>query len=486
MMRIIFILVFLFGLVSHLEAATIYIDNAGSMTADCTAGNYSIASRNCTGSAGNAYNDIQAALSASGTNDILYFRTGDYTSNASSSTAIFIKQGQTWATYPGDMPSRATVRSSTHTRIFQIECVTAGTIKDLILVGATASAIYGGYASNYVLENLDISGNNSAAVDYNHQVTLGDSCGDSCLGGSCPAFSQNATIRNNVFHNPVAQGPGQFNACLSASNGVSGFLIEDNVCSGNGMGIWSDVAGGNPALAGRTRITVQRNVVHNIDWYCYHIEARSSWIMRNNIGYDCRTVGIFSRQGGTVDQTEIYNNTVWDCSQSCFSFAQHGASDTATNLKVWNNIFATGANAAHVFTVSANVAAESTNSFNNNLIYSSANNNGICWQQPTGSGYGCIGESYADTSAGISSWEAQCSPATCSGNISGDPLFVNAAGADFHLQSGSPAKGAGATIGIVTTDFAGATRTAPYSIGAYELDDVTGRNRAVVISRREK
>ena len=51
-----------------------------------------------------------------------------------------------------------------------------------------------------------------------------------------------------------------------------------------------------------------------------------------------------------------------------------------------------------------------------------------------------------------------------------NPLFVNAAANDFHLQSGSPAIDAGTSIGAPTTDFDGNTRPqgSGYDIGPYE------------------
>jgi len=51
-----------------------------------------------------------------------------------------------------------------------------------------------------------------------------------------------------------------------------------------------------------------------------------------------------------------------------------------------------------------------------------------------------------------------------------DPVFVNAGTADFHLQSGSPARNAGATVALITTDFDGVARPqeAQYALGAFE------------------
>ena len=53
-----------------------------------------------------------------------------------------------------------------------------------------------------------------------------------------------------------------------------------------------------------------------------------------------------------------------------------------------------------------------------------------------------------------------------------NPIFVNAAGNDFQLQSNSPAINAGITLADIVTDYAGVTRPqgAAYDIGAYEYN----------------
>lgn len=56
-------------------------------------------------------------------------------------------------------------------------------------------------------------------------------------------------------------------------------------------------------------------------------------------------------------------------------------------------------------------------------------------------------------------------------NVSADPLFANAANADFHIPSNSPAKGAGVNTGL-PYDFDGVARGASIDIGA--LQSVTG------------
>ena len=52
-----------------------------------------------------------------------------------------------------------------------------------------------------------------------------------------------------------------------------------------------------------------------------------------------------------------------------------------------------------------------------------------------------------------------------SGSLTGDPRFANPAG-DFHLVSGSPARGTGLDTGLAT-DIEGKARSAPHDLGAY-------------------
>ena len=57
-------------------------------------------------------------------------------------------------------------------------------------------------------------------------------------------------------------------------------------------------------------------------------------------------------------------------------------------------------------------------------------------------------------------------------SITNNPLFVNATNGDFHLQSNSPAIGAGVNLSaLFTGDLAGNTRprTGAWDIGAHEL-----------------
>jgi hypothetical protein len=60
------------------------------------------------------------------------------------------------------------------------------------------------------------------------------------------------------------------------------------------------------------------------------------------------------------------------------------------------------------------------------------------------------------------------------GNIGGDPLFVDLGGNDVRLRSGSPAIGAGRIVGEPSTDFFRRPFRTPPTVGAVEVEDTTG------------
>ncbi|KKS88026.1 MAG: Fibronectin type III domain-like protein, partial [Parcubacteria group bacterium GW2011_GWC1_43_11] len=71
----------LFLTVHHsVYAATSYID--GALSGDCT-GNYSVSSRNCTGSNGNAYITVSTGVGAASAGDTINIRAGTYAINGS-------------------------------------------------------------------------------------------------------------------------------------------------------------------------------------------------------------------------------------------------------------------------------------------------------------------------------------------------------------------------------------------------------------------
>lgn len=85
--------------------ASFYVD--GILGTDCTSGNYSITNRNCTGSDGNAYNNVNDVLALEAAGDTTYFRTGTHT-DPNSDVALAASGTSdnpiTWRNYPGEAP----------------------------------------------------------------------------------------------------------------------------------------------------------------------------------------------------------------------------------------------------------------------------------------------------------------------------------------------------------------------------------------------
>jgi hypothetical protein len=87
--------------------------------------------------------------------------------------------------------------------------------------------------------------------------------------------------------------------------------------------------------------------------------------------------------------------------------------------------------------------------------------NSILWGNGGGD-YVCTGDcalAYSDVGAGDTAGL---------GNISEDPLFVNAVGGDYHLQIGSSCRNAGIKDGAPLDDIVGTLRDACPDMGAYE------------------
>jgi len=147
--------------------------------------------------------------------------------------------------------------------------------------------------------------------------------------------------------------------------------------------------------------------------------------------------------------------------------------DGNNNIAYNNLVYANGAgiqirnggsnNQAYNNTVSGNSGGDSGGACVLNVNDNSAICNNICWGN----------ELDAITGGG------SLNPRACnnSSNLFRNPNFVNAAGGDFHLQSGSPAIDTGVSLaGIFTDDFEGNSRPVgtAWDIGAYEFGGTGG------------
>jgi len=156
-----------------------------------------------------------------------------------------------------------------------------------------------------------------------------------------------------------------------------------------------------------------------IDWHVKNAFITDNIIIGNR---DHHPACIFGYN--TNNNCTIYNNTVYNC---------------------WMGIYINGG---------------TNNIAKNNLV---ANND-----------MGMVGAISSDYNDVWNNTENYASAVPGAHDISLDPLFVDAANGDFHLQASSPAINAGTALAEVTTDILGAGRPqgAGYDIGAYEYYNI--------------
>jgi hypothetical protein len=139
----------------------------------------------------------------------------------------------------------------------------------------------------------------------------------------------------------------------------------------------------------------------------------------------------------------VYNNTVYGNTKGISVNGMSAVANSINNTVVTNNI-STG----NTINLQCFLGGENDGTMGSGNVYTyndfgAASTNFINW------GFGVGKSTY-------SAWETatgNCGTTGCSHSVQADPLFVNAAGAQFWLQSGSPAIDAGTNLG------------SPYNIG---------------------
>ncbi len=228
----------------------------------------------------------------------------------------------------------------------------------------------------------------------------------------------------------------------------------------------------NTELSGvRMGVSPNRNIIRNKVIYdiAYGQDTNSYGIFcERTCNYNKFSNNIIYKIGNTcaidggwwvelAQNNKWYNNTIYDCGKTGLLLGN------SKNSEFRNNIIMKAGIAE--ITVCDKSVQNGGNLFSNNLYYNTSRAQIGVWNSaPNQPPY----NNNHPANLTLSQWNAASGEQN---SFSGDPKFVNASGADFHLQSSSPAIDKGMTLSTVTTDFEGTTRPQgpAYDIGADEF-----------------
>jgi Right handed beta helix region len=210
--------------------------------------------------------------------------------------------------------------------------------------------------------------------------------------------------------------------------------------------------------------------------YCYPIYwGGSNSIFQGNELYHFPSFGFhIFHNGGAPSNNIIRDNIVHDFADSCGSsctggFESRGAGIlvAGTGHQIYDNVVYNGTRAVNIFGAVSGASIYNNTIYNMSITgisYDATSNltikNNIVYNPSSGSGD--LLATGGDTGTVISTNLCNSVAQGCA--IVANPQFANAAGADFHLQAGSPAIDAGAVIPGITDGYVG---SAP-DIGAFE------------------
>lgn len=284
--------------------------------------------------------------------------------------------------------------------------------------GATNVLFDGNFYGETLYHGIILLGSNHLLTNNTFTATNG--------GDAIRLLGSNSRIVRNTFTNwsNLTTNENHTDLIQSYSNGgeiATNNIVESNYainCVGAQPGNFSD-----DGLAGRI----------------------SNWTFRNNVYANCNyAMNLY------VPNFKFYNNTFYRCATNTGNILSFGSSLTAgraDNTVVQNNIFVE---------CGANTASTTQGGYGWDV---GLTNNVADYNLIVGTGAGTTKDAgYFIDVHGVNG---------------SDPIFVDTSN-DYSLQSGSPAIGAGTDLSATfTDDITGATRSAPWDIGAYEYDGST-------------
>ncbi len=323
----------------------------------------------------------------------------------------------------------------------------------------------------------------------------------------------NMSVVENVIHDPYPKG-GQHNVYLGSNTVAStGAVVSRNI-------LYNVNTGGYPNLQFNGRCTgcyFEQNILYNADGQQIGLlQGVSNSFVRNNLvfntggttplsltigNYDsgqCQKTGVPSICPWDQTGNVIENNTFWAGTTAPTMFG--GGTLQGETIKIQNNATAgpcgnggsppcgnlggnayrnniivgagpvnLGANSGYppVIYASSTPNYLASDTWVDNIINSQDGSTYIVGFGPGGS-YGFHPYNCASLNAMAGAGSGGCSTASPSFVSVSTTYYNDPTSFNFGLQSGSPAIGAGTSVGAPSTDITGTTRSNPPSIGAYD------------------
>ena len=253
---------------------------------------------------------------------------------------------------------------------------------------------------------------------------------------------------------------------------------RDGVVSENS--VYNITSRGNPSLGngpdsdgiyvdGGSRILLERNIVHDVDFgiemASEHFRGNTSHVIaRNNLVYSCHAAGFsiggYDLKRGTTEDAVIVNNTLYRNDTWRTGAGEFLMQFYLRNNVFKNNIVYVGEHGKAMTSKSGRMDGVPSVIMDHNLYYFPAGPKATNWSYDK-KDFGSF-EEYVRTTGNDQD------------SLFADPLFVEPTSNDFHLQSGSPARGHGENLGtqlVGDEDLDGRPRQrrTRIDIGCYEI-----------------